>query len=536
MPPQMSSWRFQAGRPFFTVSSTGINGGGSTISNGGADFGPDTTEGAASPSQLGAPYSNTSGIQEALNTLAVQGGGMVYIAAGSYAISEPIYNTGSNQTVVCDPGCQITFSKNTWALHSSTEPAYVLVGVGSNNGYGANSGNGGVGHLGSNFSYCRWIGNGATIDTGVVGYGSNYIPSIWPYGAPVSCLGLDQIGYSDTSSLTPGGHHISVDGFILKNVTSGAFYIGQNNYIGTATTPGVSYKYQLRNVRFSRIYATWYPNLAPGSGAGLSGGPGGSGFVITGSVRQTLIEDCVLNTSAVQKYTTGGTTYGNDISNCYISANAGDTQQVIVRRCTFIQPYFQGLTAGSTFELQGNNSGTNPSQRRDSHSLLLEDCVFDSGAPSIQIGGGGGGYVDDFDLSIHSGYIWNVEFRRCVLVNAAVEYRPLASQFGYFRYADGSIPSMGGAYPSGFSGTLTGRSPYSDPGITLAAPTSGSAQVLSYGFPVRLIVSGGSPTSPVSINGVGSGQTTGAFVLRSGDSFTLFYSAGHPPSVQVQAL
>ena len=55
------------GKPFITVSAKGISNGLSNIPNDGADFGPDTTLNATSPSQIGSPYSQTSGIQEALN-------------------------------------------------------------------------------------------------------------------------------------------------------------------------------------------------------------------------------------------------------------------------------------------------------------------------------------------------------------------------------------------------------------------------------------------------------------------------------------
>ena len=54
------------GKPFITVSAKGISNGLSNIPNDGADFGPDTTLNATSPSQIGSPYSLTSGIQEAI--------------------------------------------------------------------------------------------------------------------------------------------------------------------------------------------------------------------------------------------------------------------------------------------------------------------------------------------------------------------------------------------------------------------------------------------------------------------------------------
>jgi len=55
------------GKPYITVSAKGIANGLSDIPNDGADFGPDTMLNATDPSQIGSPYTQTSGIQEAIN-------------------------------------------------------------------------------------------------------------------------------------------------------------------------------------------------------------------------------------------------------------------------------------------------------------------------------------------------------------------------------------------------------------------------------------------------------------------------------------
>jgi len=55
------------GKPYITVSPKGIANGLSDIPNDGADFGPDTMLNATDPSQIGSPYTQTSGIQEAIN-------------------------------------------------------------------------------------------------------------------------------------------------------------------------------------------------------------------------------------------------------------------------------------------------------------------------------------------------------------------------------------------------------------------------------------------------------------------------------------
>jgi len=53
--------------PYITVSAKGMSNGLSDIPNDGADFGPDTILNATSKDQYGPPYTQTSGIQEAIN-------------------------------------------------------------------------------------------------------------------------------------------------------------------------------------------------------------------------------------------------------------------------------------------------------------------------------------------------------------------------------------------------------------------------------------------------------------------------------------
>jgi len=64
-PPQGTVFPYR--RPYITVSAKGISNGLSVLLNDGMDFGPDTLQGATAPGQYGPPYSNTYGIQEAIN-------------------------------------------------------------------------------------------------------------------------------------------------------------------------------------------------------------------------------------------------------------------------------------------------------------------------------------------------------------------------------------------------------------------------------------------------------------------------------------
>jgi len=81
------------GKPYVTVSAKGISNGLSDTYNDGADFGPDTMLNATSKDQYGPPYTQTTGIQEAIDYVWNNGGGRVYIKNGTYNL------TGSINTI-----------------------------------------------------------------------------------------------------------------------------------------------------------------------------------------------------------------------------------------------------------------------------------------------------------------------------------------------------------------------------------------------------------------------------------------------------
>ena len=81
------------GKPYILVSSKGIVNGLSNIPNDGADFGPDTTEGATAPGQYGGTYTETSGVQEAVNSSPNSIDGY---PAGFIRLSSGIFNIKSN--------------------------------------------------------------------------------------------------------------------------------------------------------------------------------------------------------------------------------------------------------------------------------------------------------------------------------------------------------------------------------------------------------------------------------------------------------
>jgi hypothetical protein len=75
-----TAWSGVSGRPYVTVSPVGIANGGAAVVNNGADFGPDTVNPATGMA------TQTSGIQEALNSVGVVGG-HVQLLAGTFKVS-----------------------------------------------------------------------------------------------------------------------------------------------------------------------------------------------------------------------------------------------------------------------------------------------------------------------------------------------------------------------------------------------------------------------------------------------------------------
>jgi len=84
------------GKPYVTVSAKGISNGLSDTYNDGADFGPDTLLNATSPNQYGEPYTQTSGIQEAVNYAQNNGGGLILIKSGTIRSSTYVNITQGN--------------------------------------------------------------------------------------------------------------------------------------------------------------------------------------------------------------------------------------------------------------------------------------------------------------------------------------------------------------------------------------------------------------------------------------------------------
>ena len=90
-------YNFPKKLPYITVSAKGISNGLSTVFNDGADFGPDTYLGATTKNRLGPPYTQTSGIQEAINYARSFANNNtaylpeIHLAQGTYLVHQPIY-------------------------------------------------------------------------------------------------------------------------------------------------------------------------------------------------------------------------------------------------------------------------------------------------------------------------------------------------------------------------------------------------------------------------------------------------------------
>lgn len=108
-------WSGLAGKPYVTVSPIGTTLGGATISNNGADFGPDT------------PGTTTSGINEAVNS----GAQVVYLLAGEFNCPGTIYlpalygisligSISSQVQPPTAPSSRISYTGSGWAIDTAS--------------------------------------------------------------------------------------------------------------------------------------------------------------------------------------------------------------------------------------------------------------------------------------------------------------------------------------------------------------------------------------------------------------------------------
>ena len=99
-PKSGTDWKSINGKPFITVSAKGRSNGLSTKINDGADFGPDTMLNATSPSQTGPPYTQTTGINEAISYAGSQGLEKIVFGEGTFYTNYYISNPYSNMVFI----------------------------------------------------------------------------------------------------------------------------------------------------------------------------------------------------------------------------------------------------------------------------------------------------------------------------------------------------------------------------------------------------------------------------------------------------
>ena len=80
------------GKPYITVSAKGIVNGLSRYPNDGADFGPDTLQGATAPGQYGPPYSTSVGAIEAQDYGTKTNMAVYYMSSQTFSFLKAIYD------------------------------------------------------------------------------------------------------------------------------------------------------------------------------------------------------------------------------------------------------------------------------------------------------------------------------------------------------------------------------------------------------------------------------------------------------------
>lgn len=462
MPTPFAALRFTRGAsPWVTVSPRGITLGNSTVPNDGADFGPDNDT------------TGTVGIQDALNSISV--GGMVYVLAGQYRLSQAISNTGHKQIVVFDPGCLLTFTNTN-----------------SNGIY--------IGHNTSNtatYSFCEWFGNGCKIDNGA---------STHP------ALNFDM----PASSKAAPPLFLTADGFELTNLWQNVVHLQVPNGFGAQPTTS-------QCLRFCRISRIWVHDFnLQGTGTAFST----SGFAINGSCRYIVFDEVISDGSTIPVSNPGG---GNtDYGTLFFRSQQGTCSHITIRDSIFINDgdVSQNNATGEIIELQGTSVGSGTGTNVITSNIVFENCEFYSPITWVVPGrsnGVGNIEIDDVPFgstTSTSGLITDVLFRRCRLTNVPVLYVYQSDFFGYVKWDKCNFvspTSPGSHWPT--AGSLKGRSP----GDMYKLPASLVGNPFSYtntdGFDVLLTVTGGTGVR-VSLNGVSSGTSQGLYRVKSGDTLS----------------
>jgi hypothetical protein len=416
------TWREVGAKPLVIVSPVGVTNYGSGITNNGADFGPDTLN------------TDTSGIQEALNSIASTGG-TIYCNRGAYVLNGEIAFTGSHQRLEFEPGSTLTFEGGLAGIVPDwSSPTYslakclILMGAPLQSDDPAP------------YSHQEVIGNGVQID--------------WGTNSAIDGFQIVSPGPQSSNGYTgPGGEDFLIEGVVSTGYIAECFsvhaqYQDSPNVISQMT----------RHIVVRRFYDTR---------SAVS--TGGSGFSVGGNVFDMLVEDVEIDLSQA----CGGT----GLSNCFIGGWQGWTSNVVVRRCRFISN--GGLPdqpqASQVLELQGNAlTGTTTGGCTD---ITIEDTLFDSGASSgSQAAGYGGAYLDDSDDKTATGYLNRVRFKNCQWRFCGMTLQSSGSTPGYFVF-EGNQPGAFYDYYGTSLARMQGRPTLQGPNLSASGQLASSIQV-----------------------------------------------------------
>ncbi|MEM3846842.1 MAG: hypothetical protein QXU98_14190 [Candidatus Parvarchaeota archaeon] len=323
-------WKILRGKPYVTVSAKGISNGLSNIPNDGADFGPDTLLGASLPNQYGPPYTQTSGIQEALN----------------YAYSLPFF-TATSMPIQIRLREGFFWVKSSIIINPNAPPYYATLGI-----YGS----------GQTVTYIFFTG----VTTAFV----------------IDYPTLGNVSFSDLSFTTDNNAPLS-NFFDLTNLPNAiqlwssnvAYQFGQNNinfFYGVTNDNGMMTNFVnaviIGNITFN---LTSYPLLFSGGLVGASGNTftfnsiNGTAVVM---ISTTFNGNIILEGNSNTELIGVGTSFGTVASNSnFITIPSGANSQIIhLYNCVI----WWVTNTSEVYVLDTQNGATN--------EIILTDCFVDS--------------------------------------------------------------------------------------------------------------------------------------------------------------
>ena len=552
------------GKPYITVSAKGISNGLSDTFNDGADFGPDTLLNATSPSQYGPPFTQTVGLQEAINYVAGKGGGVIRLSQGTFNITStgqttinipfnvPIRILGSGRgiTILQSPyGFFNLLSGNT----QNTNP--IEIGQMTLKTTQANSSAGGY-FVAGNTSPYGWANlyihdmdmyGGGNVGTGTFNLG--YYTGVQG-GAPMTNVLLKNL-YLDTLG-TSGGNEcytfpmIYGDNFVLDNVTYkntpngeggvgffsvyGGVIVWKNSKVDSST-----YSY-INTVPYSTTPSVNSTNLFTKL---ILENMIFDNYITSGAQAGFVPVDVIINNSLVRK--TGITLYSGGASNV--------TYHSIAISNTFISEEHNGLISDVTAYVIKLTNVTVPNNNNQASGIAP---IVGLALPYQSM---------TVNIEVSNIYIGNPVSQGIIPLNIPGNTTSIQAQYNIrwkgIGYASSWI--LNGTYyndPNGFASMVHANPNYflsvdytyfdiqnnilykvtKNPNTpsTPSVPASGTAQVNGNSYPVEVYVSGGSATQ-VQVTRYGSTYTvwsssTSTSIppivvrLNSGDSITITYT------------